>query len=127
MTQEERAVVQEAFRSGAVSVLAATSTLAAGVNLPARRVIFKDPFMGLDTRLLSATSFNQMCGRAGRKGAAAAARRRRCRCRRGQSAAGPRGGAKTWPPLPPPCDVISSSYSALQAAQKKHQATPCLV
>ena len=93
MTQEERAVVQEAFRSGAVSVLAATSTLAAGVNLPARRVIFKDPFMGLDTRLLSATSFNQMCGRAGRKGAAASAasaagcaaavfacRRPRCRC-----------------------------------------------
>lgn len=38
---DERDLVETAFKCGAVSVLTATSTVAAGVNLPARRVIFK--------------------------------------------------------------------------------------
>ncbi len=38
---EERGLVEAAYKSGAVSILTATSTLAAGVNLPARRVIFR--------------------------------------------------------------------------------------
>lgn len=41
LTGEERELVERAYKSGAVSILCATSTMAAGVNLPARRVIFR--------------------------------------------------------------------------------------
>ncbi len=72
LTNPERRIVERAFRDRTVKVLVATPTLAAGINLPARRVIVRDT-----TRYDDALGFNapipalevqQMCGRAGRPG-----------------------------------------------------------
>uniref|UniRef100_A0A8K9V922 DNA polymerase theta n=1 Tax=Oncorhynchus mykiss TaxID=8022 RepID=A0A8K9V922_ONCMY len=66
LTFDERDVLEGAFRGGVVRVLAATSTLSSGVNLPARRVIIRTPtFNG---RLLDPLTYRQMAGRAGRMG-----------------------------------------------------------
>ncbi|XP_056266313.1 DNA polymerase theta isoform X3 [Pseudoliparis swirei] len=66
LTFDERDVLEGAFRQGTVRVLAATSTLSSGVNLPARRVIIRTPtFNG---HLLDPFTYKQMAGRAGRKG-----------------------------------------------------------
>lgn len=41
LADTERSAIEKAFRAGALAVLAATSTLGAGVNLPAGRVILR--------------------------------------------------------------------------------------
>ncbi|KAH6760621.1 mammalian DNA polymerase-like protein [Perilla frutescens var. frutescens] len=66
LTVEERETVEMCYRKGLVRVLTATSTLAAGVNLPARRVIFRQPRIGRD--FIDGTRYKQMAGRAGRTG-----------------------------------------------------------
>ncbi|XP_071919297.1 helicase and polymerase-containing protein TEBICHI isoform X1 [Coffea arabica] len=66
LTVEERETVETCYRKGFVRVLTATSTLAAGVNLPARRVIFRQPRIGRD--FIDGTRYRQMAGRAGRTG-----------------------------------------------------------
>ncbi|HEV2165480.1 MAG TPA: DEAD/DEAH box helicase [Thermoplasmata archaeon] len=72
LTNPERQVVERAFRDRIVKVLVATPTLAAGINLPARRVIVRDTTR-YDDRLglqapIPALEIQQMCGRAGRPG-----------------------------------------------------------
>ena len=57
---------QHAFIHGKLRVLCCTSTLAMGVNLPARRVILRSIEMGRSA--LDARTIQQMIGRAGRKG-----------------------------------------------------------
>jgi helicase len=70
LTNAERRVVERAFRDRVLKALVATPTLAAGINLPARRVIVRDTTR-YDDRLgmqapISATEVHQMLGRAGR-------------------------------------------------------------
>ncbi|RAL00518.1 DEAD/DEAH box helicase [Aspergillus ibericus CBS 121593] len=66
MTTEERELIAQAYDQGVLKVLIATCSLAAGVNLPARRVIINGTRMGRD--LVGPAMLRQMCGRAGRKG-----------------------------------------------------------
>ena len=65
----QRRIVEEGFRSGALRILVATPTLAAGVNLPAKRVIIKSIYRydGYSKRI-KVSEFKQMAGRAGRPG-----------------------------------------------------------
>jgi len=70
LTNPERRVVEHAFRDRALKVLVATPTLAAGINLPARRVIVRDTNR-YDDRIgvqapIPVMEVHQMLGRAGR-------------------------------------------------------------
>ncbi|KAK8056766.1 DNA polymerase theta subunit [Apiospora rasikravindrae] len=66
LTIEERDLLANAYDSGVLKVIVATCSLAAGINLPARRVILHNARMGRD--LVGPSMLRQMRGRAGRKG-----------------------------------------------------------
>jgi len=70
LRRDHRAVVERAFRDRGLACLCATPTLAAGVNVPARRVIVRDlrRYTGGGTEWLPTLEVHQMCGRAGRPG-----------------------------------------------------------
>jgi len=63
-------LVEEMMNRGHLRVIFATSTIAAGVNFPARTIVLfnSDLFNGNDFDPLTATEFRQMTGRAGRRG-----------------------------------------------------------
>jgi len=70
LTNPERRVIERAFRDRRLKALVATPTLAAGINLPARRVIVRD-ITRYDDRIgiqapIPVLEVQQMCGRAGR-------------------------------------------------------------
>lgn len=69
LTSKQRKLIEEGFKSGLIKVIAATPTLAMGVNLPAYRVILRDlkRFSSIrGTDYLPNLEVQQICGRAGR-------------------------------------------------------------
>jgi helicase len=68
LRSEHRRLVETAFRDRNLSALSATPTLAAGVNVPARRVVVRDQqrYTGSGMEWLPVLEVHQMCGRAGR-------------------------------------------------------------
>ncbi|HIK46475.1 MAG TPA: DEAD/DEAH box helicase [Leptolyngbyaceae cyanobacterium M65_K2018_010] len=65
-----KGLVEELFQAGLIKVVFATETLAAGINMPARTTVIASLSKRTDTghRLLTASEFLQMAGRAGRRG-----------------------------------------------------------
>jgi helicase len=69
LSREERRIVEEGFRKGLIKCISSTPTLAAGLNLPARRVIIRDYLRftaGEGMQPIPASEYHQMAGRAGR-------------------------------------------------------------
>lgn len=70
LSLHSRGIVEEAFKDGSIKSLFATPTLAAGVNLPARRVIITNvtryDFVYGASVPISVLEYKQLCGRAGR-------------------------------------------------------------
>ncbi|MDD1718058.1 MAG: DEAD/DEAH box helicase, partial [Methanoregulaceae archaeon] len=69
LTREERSIVETGFRRGSIKCISSTPTLAAGLNLPARRVIIRDYLRfssGEGMIPIPAREYHQMAGRAGR-------------------------------------------------------------
>jgi len=65
-----KGLVEHLFRKGLIKVVFATETLAAGINMPARTTVISSLSKRTDNghRLLTASEFLQMSGRAGRRG-----------------------------------------------------------
>ncbi|HEY9614673.1 DEAD/DEAH box helicase, partial [Allocoleopsis sp.] len=65
-----KGLVEELFQQGLIKVVFATETLAAGINMPARTTVISTLSKRTDRghRLLTASEFLQMAGRAGRRG-----------------------------------------------------------
>jgi helicase len=64
LTNEERMIIEKQFQKQSIAAVVATAALAAGVDLPAKQVIFESLLMGIN--VLTVADFEQMLGRAGR-------------------------------------------------------------
>ncbi|KAG6161619.1 hypothetical protein E4U51_007000 [Claviceps purpurea] len=63
MNREYRQIVEMLFRKGYLRVVIATGTLALGINMPCKSIVFFG-----DSVFLTALNYNQCAGRAGRRG-----------------------------------------------------------
>ncbi len=70
LNQNCRQIIETEFRDGKIKLLASTPTLAAGVNLPARRVVISNvaryDVKSATNKPISILEYKQLCGRAGR-------------------------------------------------------------
>ena len=69
LSATHRSIIERAFKGFKIKVICATPTLAAGVNLPARRVIVKSYYRydsSAGYQMIPAFEYHQMAGRAGR-------------------------------------------------------------
>jgi helicase len=69
LTNKQRSLIEQSFKTGTIKFICATPTLAAGINLPAYRTIIRDlkrfsSFRGMD--FIPVLEVQQMMGRAGR-------------------------------------------------------------
>jgi len=66
---EQRKLIEENFKNGLLKIICSTPTLAAGVNLPARRAVIRDVKRfegGLGASFIPVSEYKQCAGRAGR-------------------------------------------------------------
>ncbi len=69
LKRHDRVLIENAFKENTLKVLVATPTLAAGINLPARRVVVRDVkrfYQNVGYRHIPVLEIHQMMGRAGR-------------------------------------------------------------
>lgn len=66
ITIDEKSYIEDAYKGKSINILFCTTTLAAGVNLPANTVIITSTKLGNEN--LSSLDYKQMIGRAGRLG-----------------------------------------------------------
>jgi len=70
MLPAAKEIVEQLFTAGLVKLLFCTETFALGINMPARTVVVDqlEKFDGVDFSYLMTRAFNQIAGRAGRRG-----------------------------------------------------------
>jgi helicase len=69
LTRHDRTLIETAFKENRLQVIVATPTLAAGINLPARRVVIRDVkrfYKDIGYFFIPTLEIQQMMGRAGR-------------------------------------------------------------
>ncbi|MHA1542343.1 MAG: DEAD/DEAH box helicase [Candidatus Hodarchaeales archaeon] len=69
LNSDQRAIVENSFKNGAIKILCATPTLSSGINLPAKRVVISSVYrysVEQGSYPIKTLEYKQMAGRAGR-------------------------------------------------------------